>query len=178
MKRIIALLLVCLLLCMTACGKAPENNQDFAFTMGGNSDKDIAQETRDAEEGEEFYFMAGDVKIVPGMIFDSQAFPTDEVYEVPSCALEGTDNVYNYGSYEITAFNDGEKEVVYSIFFVETDVTTPEGLANGDDMSKAAELYGEYTEDGTSWIFTRGSTQLHVIGENDVIVSVELRMAD
>ncbi len=177
MKRIFALLLVCLLLVMTACSNTTENNQDIAFTAGSDKDNSGVQATRNEEE-DAFYFMAGDVKVVPGMDFDGQVLPTDTVYEVPSCALEGTDNVYSYGSYEITAFNDGQKEVVYSIFLIEPDVTTPEGLANGDDMSKAAELYGEYTEDDSSWIFTRGNTQLHIIGENDVIVSIEMRMAD
>ncbi|MBR3978087.1 MAG: hypothetical protein IKJ94_00495 [Oscillospiraceae bacterium] len=176
MKKIVAFLLVCVMLSLSACGAA--QNSEISFTVGGEENDTVADTGAVQKDDESFYFMAGDVMVTPGMEFDAQALPTDDVYQVPSCAFEGTDNVYSYGSYEITAYNDGEKEIVYSIFFVEPDVTTPEGLANGDDLSMAAELYGEYTQDGTSQIFTRGNTQLHVIGENDVVVSIELRLAD
>lgn len=176
MKKILVFLLVCVMLGLTACGTAQSG--DIAFTVGGAENNTTAETGAVQEDDESFYFMAGDVMVAPGMEFDALALPTEDVYQVPSCAFEGTDNVYSYGSYEITAYNDGEKEIIYSIFFIEPDVSTPEGLANGDDMSKAAELYGTYTADGTSWIFTRGNTQLHIIGENDVIVSIELRLAD
>ena len=161
------------MLCLAACGNA-QSSGDIAFTAGGAQDS--TQGTQKSEETEGFYFMSGDVMITPGMTFDADTLPAENVYQVPSCAFEGTDNVYSYGSYEITAFNDGEKELVYSIFFVEPDVSTPEGLANGDDLAKAKELYGDYKEDDAAWIFTRGNTELYVIGEEDVIVSIEIRL--
>lgn len=173
MKKILVLLLAFAMLCLAACGT--QGGNDITFTVGGGSTEEAGGSQDDAEA---FCFMAGDVEVIPGMEFDAEALPTEEVSEIPSCAFEGTDKVYSYGSYEIIAYNDGEKEVVYSIYFIEPDVSTPEGLANGDDMSKAKELYGEYTEDGTAWTFTRGNTQLIVIGEDDVISSIEMRLAD
>ena len=173
MKKIFAFLLVCATLCLAACGNA--QGGDIAFTVGGEQGSAQATQAKQ-EETEGFYFMAGNVMITPGMTFDAETLPAENVYQVPSCAFEGTDNVYSYGSYEITAFNDGEKELVYSIFFIEPDVSTPEGLANGDDLSKAKELYGDYIEDDAAWIFTRGNTELYVISEEDVIVSIEIRL--
>ena len=174
MKKILVLLFVLSLLCLAACGNA-QGSGDIAFTVGGEQNNTQATQ-QVQEETEGFYFMAGDVMVTPGMTFDADMLPAESVYEVPSCALEGTDNVYSYGSYEITAFNGGEKEVVYSVFFVEPDVSTPEGLANGDDLSKAKELYGECKEDDAAWVFTRGNTELYVIAEDDVIVSIEIRL--
>ena len=174
MKKILVLLLVLMMLCLAACGNA-QGSGDIAFTVGGQHDSTQGTEQKN-EETEGFYFMAGDVMVIPGMAFDAETLPAESVYQVPSCALEGTDNVYSYGSYEITAFNDGEKELVYSIFFVEPDISTPEGLANGDDLSKAKELYGVGKEDDTAWIFTRGNTELHIITEDDVIISIEIRL--
>ncbi len=174
MKKILIFMLVFAMLGLTACGNA-QGSGDVAFTVGG--EQNTTQTTEQKQEGTEgFYFMAGDVMVIPGMIFDADMLPAESVYQVPSCAFEGTDNVYSYGSYEITAFNDGEKELVYSIFFVEPDVSTPEGLANGDELSKAKELYGDCKEDDAAWVFTRGNTELYVIAEDDVIVSIEIRL--
>jgi hypothetical protein len=145
MKKILAFVLAFAMLGLAACGNA-QGSGDVAFTVGGEQST-IQTTEQKQEETEGFYFLAGDVMVIPGMIFDADVLPAESVYQVPSCAFEGTDNVYSYGSYEITAFNDGEKELVYSIFFVEPDVSTPEGLANGDELSKAKELSDKYNSE-------------------------------
>ena len=177
MKKIIPLLLVALLL--TACTTAPQGNPDLQITRGTepNGNDEVIATTTEAtqEDAELFYFMAGDVKVIPGTAFDATKVSYEDVYEVPSCAGEGTDKVYMAADYEITAFHDGKSEVTYCVTFVTPDAKTPEGLSLGDEMAKAATLYGKYEEDVNAWIFTRGNTQLWVIGENDVITSIELR---
>jgi len=175
MKRVILMLLVLSLFLLCGCGNTQQGNGEFAFTVGNDNPGDATNQEANGEESA-FYFLAGDVTVTPGMPFDEKDLPTKNVYQVPSCAFEGTDNVYGYGSYEITAFGDANGETVYSIYLIEPDVSTPEGLANGDEMTKAAELYGSYEEDGTAWVFTRGKTQLFVIGQDGVIVSIEMRM--
>ena len=177
MKKIIPLLLVVLLL--TACGTAPQGNPDLQITRGTEpkgGDEVVATTTEAVQENaDQFYFLAGDVAVIPGTPFDATKVSYDDVYEVPSCAGEGTDKVYMTASYEITAFHDGKSEVTYSVTFVTPDVKTPEGLCLGDDMAKAATLYGSYEQDGNAWIFTRGNTQLWIIGDGEVITSIELR---
>ena len=177
MKRIICLLLVALLL--TACTAAPQGNPDLQITRGtepkGNDEVTNTTAETTQEDEQLFFFMAGDVTVIPGTPFDATKVSYEDVYEVPSCAGEGTDKMYINSSYEITAFHDGKSEVTYCVTFVTPDAKTPEGLCLGDDMAKAATLYGQYMENGSAWIFTRGNTQLWVIGENDVITSIELR---
>ena len=98
------------------------------------------------------------------------------MYQVPSCAVEGTDNVYNFGGFEITAFAENGSERIYSVYFIDPNLTTPEGLALGDGVQKVTELYGEdYAQDGAALVYTAGDTQLIVIVENDVVVSIEYR---
>lgn len=177
MKRIIPLLLVALLL--TACTGAPQGNPDLQITRGTEPTNAVDTTTTNTEPGrdemEAFFIMAGDVKVIPGTAFDATKVSYEDVFEVPSCAGEGTDKVYMTTGYEITAFHDGKSEITYVVLFVTPDAQTPEGLCLGDDMAKAATLYGQYEQDGTAWIFTRGNTQLWVIGENDVVTSIELR---
>ena len=177
MKRIIPLLLAILLL--TACTAAPQGNPNLQITRG-TEPNDVADATTTnaeatQEENEVFFFMAGDVKVIPGTAFDATKVPYEDIFEVPSCAGEGTDKVYITGSYEITAFHDGKSEVTYCVALVTPDAATPEGLCLGDEMEKAATLYGQYEDLDGVWTFTRGNTQLWVMGENGVITSIELR---
>lgn len=184
MKKLIAMLLcVLMLLSLAACGAEEESNADLVITRG----TEAAEETDAVEEGTEadqtvsdgpFVFVYEGVKLMPGQAFDDSILPEAEsVTVVPSCALEGTDNLYNYGSFELTAMDDGYGEDIYSIYFIDPNLTTPEGLALADDESKIVELYGEdYEQDGSSYVYTRESTMLVIITQDGVVTSIEYRL--
>lgn len=191
MKKMIALLLaLVMVLALTACGNAGEDGDVPAITKGHDEENDENQKEQElsgeAEQGGQeagsdvvyFYTYEG-VKLVPNDPFDPSLLPEAEsIFEVPSCAIEGTDNLYNYGTFELTAFDDGTGEVIYSIFFVDPNITTDEGLALGDDVQKMIDLYGEnYVQEGTAYIYTGGNTVLSVLVQNDVVTSIEFRMA-
>lgn len=196
MKKLIAMMLaVLMLLALAACGAEEEPNADLVITRAPVEENETEAPTEAEEEetpapeteapapvagGDVFAFELEGVEIIPGEPFDASALPEAEsLYTVPSCALEGTDNVYNYGTVEVTAYDEGNGEHVYSVYFIDPNTTTPEGLALGDSMSKVTELYGEdYTEEGTSYIYTRGNTMLIVIAQGDVVASIEYRMAN
>ena len=183
MKKLIAILLAMMLvLSLAACGAEEESNEDLVITRAPEAEATEAP----AEGGEEapavdegmFTFVFDGVELIPGAAFDPAALcEAASVYEVPSCAIEGTDNVYNYETFEITAYDDGTGEVIYSIYFLDPSLTTTEGLALGDDAAKVTELYGEnYVEEGTAYVYTRTDSQLFVIVENGSVVSIEYRM--
>ncbi len=141
-------------------------------------DEAVDEETEEGntvDESEPFSFEYEGVVIMPGEAFDSSALPTaDSIYTVASCAIEGDDNVYNYTTFEVTAFDDGTGEVVYSVYFIDPNITTLEGLALGDSLSLVEELYGtNYVEDGTAVVYTRGETQLSIILQDDIVISIE-----
>lgn len=125
-----------------------------------------------------YTFVTGGVELVPGSVFDPSILPqADSVYEVPSCAIEGTDNLYNYGTFELTAFDDGTNELIYSILLIDPNITTTEGLALGDPSSKAVDLYGEnYIQQGSSWVYSGDAEQLILILQGDTVASIEYRM--
>lgn len=184
MKKLIAIMLAAfMLVCLTACGGNDEGAA--GQTIGGSvTEATKGADTVEGTEGEivpggaVFAFTYQDVEIIPGEAFDAAKLPAaDSVYQVPSCALEGTDNVYSYTTFEVTAFDEGNGEFVYSIYFLDPNLTTNEGLALGDDFAKAAELYGDsYEEVDGEYVYTRGNTQLRLIVENNAIVSIEFRM--
>ena len=185
MKKILALAMaIMMLLCFTACNETSGTDVP-QITIGAQqneSNETPNSETSNATEatvpGEAYSFVYNGVQLIPGTAFDASALPeATSTYTVPSCALEGTDNVYNYDSFEVTAFNEGKGEFIYSIYFIDPNLTTPQGLALGDTLDKVVDLYGsDYTQEDTAYIYESAGTQLIIIFENDSIISIEYRM--
>lgn len=192
MKKTLAIVLALMMvLTLAACGAEEAPNADLVITRAPveetpETEAPAEEETETPVEETEapaadtgvYSFTYEGVELVPGASFDASVLPeAASLYEVPSCAIEGTDNVYNYETFEITAYNDGTGEVIYSIYFLDPNLTTAEGLAIGDEESKIVELYGEdYTAEGTSYIYTKSDTQLIVIAQNGAVGSIEYRM--
>ena len=116
-------------------------------------------------------------KLIPGADFDPADLPeADSVFEVPSCAIEGTDNLYDYGTVEVTAFNDGDGEIIYSVYIKDANTPTDEGLYIGDTLEQVSSIYGtDRTENGNELVYTAGKTLLVIIVENDTVTSIEFR---
>lgn len=185
MKRLIALLLAAMtLLCLAACNQ--EGSGDVPqITMGAQQpntpdvkDDETQEATQAQEKGEAFAFTFNNVLLVPGAAFDASKLPeATSTYTVPSCALEGTDNVYNYEAFEVTAFDEGKGEFIYSIYLIDPNLTTPEGLALGDSLDKAVNLYGSaYTQEDSAYIYESAGTQLILILQDNSIISIEYRL--
>ncbi len=186
MKKHIMIMMVILALMLTACGGS--GNADAQMEITRNPKETTAQTEPAAEVTEAagntdsfdgpFVFVTDGVRLVPGVEFDASVLPEPQsVSEVPSCAIEGTDNVYNYGTYEITAFKDSSGELIYSIFLLDANLTTPEGVALGDRLDKVIETYGEnYQVNNAEYFYTSEGTILSFIVQNDLIISIEYRM--
>lgn len=199
MKKILALFFcLMLLICLTACGSdeiseermitrpVEEAAEPVAVAAVAEEETAAATEAAETQAAQEaaavsvgnYTFDAQGVELIPGDPFDPGVLPEAEsVYEVPSCAIEGTDNLYNYGTFELTAFDDGEKELIYSILLTDPNITTTEGLALGDDVQKMVDLYGEgYTQQGNAYVYTGDAELLYIIAQNEKVASIEYRM--
>lgn len=196
MKKIIALSF-CLMLLMglTACG-SDEISEERMITRPPEEYVEaapvaVAEEPTQPETTEaapvqaaapaalgNYTFETNGVELIPGDPFDPGILPEAvSVYEVPSCAIVGTDNLYNYGSFELTAFDDGEKELIYSILLTDPNITTTEGLALGDNVQKVTDIYGEgYTQQGNAYVYTGDAEMLYIILQNETVASIEYRM--
>lgn len=157
----------------------------FLFLMAGceKSGGSGGQPSRAPEndgQTEYFSFVYQNVDLIPGASFPEKQLPeATSVYTVPSCAMEGTDNVYNYEVIEVTAFRDGKDESIYSIYLLDANTPTVEGLYLGDNVSRVTELYGtSYRQEGTQITYQKGDTLLILILQDDFVSSIEYRMAD
>ena len=201
MKRVLAILLATLLLIgLVGCGQneQPKDPQTQTTAAPAVEETDaLAEDTTVAPEEETtaaaedttapeqaidedgFSFVYQGVTLVPGNAFDSAALPEAEsVFQVPSCAIEGTDNVYSYGDIEVTAFNDGNGEVIYSVYIVDANTPTAEGLYIGDTMDHVIAAYGEdYTQESGQVTYQKGNTLLVIILDGDYVASIDFRWA-
>lgn len=186
MKRLIAVLMSILLLCaLSACGAPaaqPATTTEAAAdtTAKAADDTTAAADTtaaQDTDALESFSFTYEGVELIPGQSFDAAALPEPKsVYQVPSCAIEGTDNVYNYGTIEVTAFNDGTGEVIYSVYITDANTPTGEGLYIGDTVDQVMALYGEdgVRENGQI-TYSKGDTMLVIILDGEYVLSIDFR---
>ena len=187
MKKIIAMLLSVLMLCaLTACGEPADQSGNTTTapmadtTAAAPEDTTAAAEdtTAAAQDKQEcFCFTFEGVELIPGQRFDASLLPEPQsLYQVPSCAIEGTDNVYNYGTIEVTAFNDGTGEVIYSVYIVDANTPTNEGLYIGDTLDFIVGAYGEnYVREGNQITYQKGDTMLIIIMDGDYIASIDFR---
>lgn len=180
---------------LAGCGEAtPTGNLQQNITAdfsGGqsNTEKDNSKENdkqgsdaqdqgKQKEDRGAFSFVYEGVTLIPGEVFEQSLLgEASSVSRVPSCAFDGDDNVYNYETFELTAYIDGDEERIYSIYFNDPNLPTTEGLCKGDTVDDMKALYGEdYEMVGNSYDYTGENTVLSIIIQNDVVVSIEYRL--
>ncbi len=95
-------------------------------------------------------------------------------YEVKSCAFEGMDKIYTYGSFEITTYPDGSIDRISYINFKDDTVTTDEGVYLSMSKDKVIEIYGDnYVDDAGVIVYEKGGMELKFIFSGDSLKSVE-----
>lgn len=186
MKKIIAILLSLLMLfALTACGEPADQDNTTTNAVADTTTQaaddttaaaDTTAASQDALEAG-FVFTFEGVALIPGQSFDASVLPEPQsVYQVPSCAIEGTDNVYNYGTIEVTAFNDGTGEVIYSVYIVDANTPTDEGLYIGDTVDHVTAAYGQdCVRENGQITYRKGDTLLVLILDGDYVMSIDFR---
>lgn len=185
MKNCVALMLaLVMVLCLTACGgseaapettAAPQPQETAAAPAETEAPVQEETEAPATASNDPYSITLEGVTLTPGQVYNASALPEPvSVYQVPSCAIEGTDNVYSFDAFEVTAFDDGKNEIIYSVVLIDPNVATDEGLMLGDKVEKVVELYGEnYVENGTAMVYTGGDTKLSIIVQNGYVVDIE-----
>lgn len=97
----------------------------------------------------------------------------DNYFESDSCAFQGKDKVYTYGSVKITTYPKDNKDYVYTIELLDDTVSTLEGISIGSDKKAVEEKYGDASDSTeTSYIYKKGDSQLSFIFDGDNVSSI------
>ncbi len=129
------------------------------------------------QKQEAFVLKSGDKEIVLGEEFSTEKCGKEKEYsEIPSCAFNGIDKTYKYDNYEITTYPDGAKDRILSIYFLDSGVSTTEGVKIADSYDDMVQAYGnEYENEGNKYSYKKGKTRIEFLVENKVITSIEYR---
>ena len=163
MKRILAIILsLVFILTFAACGNEPDGNNN------GTS--------KNPNEPGYFFTVNGvkvEMNVLASSVTDALGEPTTYTEET-SCAFEGLDKTYGYGGYYITTYPDGDKDYIYSAWFVDDSVATSENIYIGSTKADVEAAYGEDCfGDSNTAALKKGNTELKIILTDDVVSSIQ-----
>lgn len=158
MKRINAFLLAAvMLLSLVGCGSVDPKpkEENFSFTYNGT------KITLGAEA-------------VP--LLDALGEPRSYTEE-PSCAFDGMDKTYYYGSFYLSTYPLDGTEYVYNLWFADDGVATDEGIRIGSSQSQVEDAYGKECFNGTnSFVRTKGQSRQVILLEEETVGSVRYEL--
>ncbi|PKM90716.1 MAG: hypothetical protein CVU85_00145 [Firmicutes bacterium HGW-Firmicutes-10] len=149
MKRILIAFMIMVMI--AGCTQNPEPTQNYTFQIKG-------LEITMGETAIDFLVKTGN--------------PLNQ-YSAPSCAFDGDDTVYDFGSYQITTYVKNGKEIFTGVYLLDDSVSTKEGVKIGSPLSKMLSTYGDdYQENYGAYTYSLGLTDLSFVVINDVITSI------
>lgn len=174
MKRILTLTVTSVMLfsLITACSSGANNNTAItAATTGNNEVNETSVDSSDPSAVDtsvsEYGYTLNGIKIKPNDNFsdivDSLGEP-DTYFESESCAFQGLDKVYTYGSVTIKTYPKDDIDYVLSIEFKDDITKTDEGIKIGSSSDEISSVYGEPSASNDSSItYTDGNANLNFI---------------
>ena len=152
MKKVVIILLA--LLCLTGCAspEAPAEEEKFTFIYQG-----VAISPH------------GDAAPVIEALGEPKSY-TEEA----SCAFEGLDKTYYYGSIYISTYPMDGKDYVYTLWFADDTVATAEGIHIGSTQAEVESAYGKESFNGTNaFEMTKGNSRLTVLITDGMVSGVQ-----
>lgn len=151
MKRMMILLLAMLCLAGCAAPEAPAGEENLTFVYHG-----VAISPH------------GDAAPVIEALGEPKSY-TEEA----SCAFEGLDKTYYYGSIYISTYPLDGKDYIYTLWFADDTVTTAEGIRIGSARSEVEKAYGDDYFNGTNTCeLTKGNSKLTILVTDGLVSAV------
>ncbi len=170
MKKIVLLLCAALLVSSLCVGCGNDGNTE---NPGNNNSQ---QGSNDPVKADGFVFVYKGTEIVPNAkmepITTALGEPT-KYFESDSCAFQGKDKVYTYGSVVINTYPENNVDYVYTIELKDDTVQTKEGIYIGATVEEVKAKYGEPTSDnGTALVYSKGTSTLNFGYEDGTVTSI------
>lgn len=94
--------------------------------------------------------------------------------ESTSCAFDGLDKSYGYGSFYLETYPLNGKDYVYGWYFVDDLVANAEGISIGSSLADVQAAYSSDYYNGTNaYQIKKGSGMMTIILDNEIVTSVQ-----
>ena len=161
--------------CLSGCGQDAEAEGSRNSTQNASGQQGSQAENKTEPAG--FQLEINGVNLGVDMDMNellSGLGTSKSVFEAPSCAAQGTAYIYDYSSFEIETYPDGEKNLIGYITLKDDTVATAEGI----DLSKTREdiikAYGDkFEESGSHLTYSKDGMKLNFIFDGENIISIE-----
>ena len=161
--------MICAIVCLTVLVCA------FLTACGGGGSKE--EGTQGPSESSGHVFVYQDTK----MVMKAEAAPVlatlgdaKSYTEAASCAFDGLDKTYYYGSFYLYTYPDGDIDRINMVVLCDDTVATAEGISIGDSKEKVESIYGTEGFNGVNaYVLTAGESTLTIIMENDQVSSIQ-----
>ena len=164
-----ALLIFSLLLTFTFIGC---NKDEEEFIPSNNFG--ISSSEEETQEGFSFLYKDTEISVGTDMapVLSALGEPTS-YFESNSCAFQGLDKVYTYGSVIIRTYPQDGDDYILSVELKDDSIQTPEGVSIGNTLEFAESVYGKPDEkNGGSLVYKKGNSVLSFIAKNDEISAI------
>lgn len=168
-------------LLMCACGGSNDagNGNSTADTNTEVSETDTAAESQAAETPSAatgYVYTLNGVEVFANekmsAIVDQLGEPTS-YFESESCAFQGLDKVYTYGSVVISTYPQDGEDFVYTIELKDDTVETAEGICIGSSKDDVVAAYGIATsETDTALTYQKDDCVLAFILDSDSVTNI------
>lgn len=166
MKKLIAILLaVSMLFCFAAC--QPTENTGNPDSQGNTDDP--------AQDSYSFTYNGTKIALhAPAAEIVAALGEPKSYSESTSCAFDGLDKTYDYGSFCLTTYPIGDKDYISGWWFVDDLVSNDENICIGSSKADVEAAYGTEGFNGiNSYTVQKGSGKLLIIMKDDAVSSVQ-----
>lgn len=96
------------------------------------------------------------------------------ISETPSCAFQGMDRMYDYGSFVITTYTLNKEEKTLKVDLRDDTVETAEHVVIGSSAADVKAAYGDPVKTvNESMIYEKGNTRLTFILKDNTVSSIQ-----
>lgn len=153
--------------CLTACGSTTSDSADstteVASTQAASGPSGYTYELSGTT-----VYIGADMSTLLDSLGDA-----DSYFEAESCAGQGKDKTYTYGSVVITTTPSGDADIVSTIDLRDDTVSTDEGISIGNSKDEVIDAYGEALDStDTSLVYEKDGCSLTFILDGDVITAI------
>ncbi len=102
----------------------------------------------------------------------------ESYYEAESSSRQGKEKVFTYAGFELSTYPSGGSDYVKSIWFLDQETVTPEGIHIGSAIDEMKEAYGDgYTEENGKYEYVSEDGILAFYTKKDTVSGIEYKSA-